>query len=1703
MMRHGRKLVLGFAALVAAASVAVPSATLMAKKAHLHHEEAQEVAASADSDLQKNAGEALQLKNTPYTVSGEDNPDVCFHFNQLLDDQPGVHMADFVHSEGGEALAVRASSGDLCVGGLSYGKTYTLKLLAGLPSQSGRKLEADRSFSVVLADRAASLVLAGNGFLLARDASNGVAIQTVNIEHVKVFVLRMSDRLLPSRLDSQTYFNRFGNDTGGKKPALASALAIQQESHWELTNLLMNTAGVVWSGTMDIENQPNKTIQTAFPLSKVIEPGKTGAYLVLVEDAAKSKLDAVIKDPSIANKPGFDYFHMDWGTSIAAHWIINTDIALTAMTGEDGLHVVARSLASAETLAGLKVSLISTGQDVLGEATTDAGGTATFPAGLMRGQWANAPAAIVAYGAKNDFTVMSLNRPAFDFSDRGAGGRPEAGPVEAFLYADRGIYRPGETVETMALVRDRSGKPVENMPVTFILRRPDGVETRRVTIPGAPQAGFHLPLPLSRSAARGLWTIEAFIDPTGAPIGALKVDVQDFVPQQLKVAASSPVKSAGNGDAVALILDGRYLYGAPAAGLHAVADVRLERDPEPVRGAPGYRFGLADETFKDNAVDIDLPDADEKGHVEGTHTLVVDSSISVPVRAVFSLGLAEPSGRVVADTVTIPVHTRPVLIGVKPRFADDRVGYGKDADFDVRVFDDKGTPVARHLRWRLIREDRIFDWFTRGDNWNWHFHIVDQQVDSGVIEVGADGTGTALTQHVQWGTYRLILSDADAKASTSIRFSSGWGATSENPETPDKVEVTAEKASVAAGETARLHIQGPFAGQAQVTVANGRVYETHSYAVPAEGRTIEVKAGENWGAGAYVLVSMYRPLSQGRPHDPVRATGLAWLSLDAASKTLSVKIASEEKVLPNRTITVPVSVKGAGGSAWLTLAAVDEGILQLTRFRSPDPNDFFFGKRRFGLDVRDDYGQLLDGSANAGAIHQGGDAGGEVGGPSLPVASHKTVALFSGPVEIGADGNANVKLEVPDFAGELRLMAVAYGRGAVGHAESHMVVRDPVVMDVALPRFMAPGDQADLAINLHNVDGAAGAYHLNLTAQGPVALAQDRPLEVNLGKGEQKFDHVGIRATEDGVATIDADLTGPNGFKQHRQWQIASRSQSFPETTETADLQQPGSSYRIDPAVLDRFVPGSVTVSLNYSGAEGIDVPGLLQSLYTYPYGCTEQLSSSAFPLLYYNDESLLGSKLAGPRDKGVKDRVQSAIDSIVDRQDDQGEFGLWRVGDGLSSPWLNVYALDFLIHAKEAGFTVPNATLERGYRWIGQRAQLNSNMGGVYGRGAQTTFAHAQYVLARTGRADIGELRRVLGGIKWDLSETGGVVKQSVYWSTGKNRDQLAEPLALAQIAAAFSMSGDATNAKAAMDLAVANLGITDHPHWWFDLGYYSEQRDLAGLIAIAAEIGDTATALDLIGRYKVHKTDYSPYRWYNTQEKAWLLLAAHRLNADASAVSFDVNGTHQDRGKLPASFAPTPADIAKGYQVTLGGDRPLWRSLVVRGVPKVQPPAKSEGYHLNKTYTALDGSSVDITKLKQNDRFIVILDGSSNDKLLRHTVVADLLPPGWEIESVLHTDRSKGDEGPLANLTRAGLAEARDDRFVAAFQLGDDETGRHYVLPNDGNDLEDNEFRFAYVVRVVTPGKFLVPGAAIEDMYDATVSARTESGSTEVGKR
>lgn len=1550
----------------------------------------------------------LSLKNLG--VSADEYPArLCLTFSDRLKTGRDVHFEDFIRLEPAVSQPTAiATENELCVSGLTHGASYQVTVRQGLPGLDGMTLKRDETKKIQVPDRSPTVAFKGQAFILARGDGGGVPVVTVNLDTVGVKVFRINDRNLVNQV---------------KNDALSDQLSGYQ------TRALKEREGeLIWEGKLSVKGERNKEAVTGLAIRQLIPQPKPGLYVIAAEPV----------DIPETEKP--------W--TKATQWLMISDIGLTTTRGADGVHVFARSLASAKPTPGLEVALLARNNTELGRVTTDADGHAVFAPGLPRGAGGQSAMLVTAYGKDGDFAMLDLTLAAFDLSDRGVGGRAPPGPLDAYLYSDRGVYRPGETVNLTALLRDDRTAAVDTFPLTLKVLRPAGTEYWSGTLKAAPAGGFTLPLALSPTAPLGGWRVTAHGDPKGDPIGEMSFQVEDFVPERLAVDLAATESVIEPGKPFPVDVAARFLYGPPAAGLGGTAEVSLAEDPDPYPQYKGYRFGLAQELVTARVNELILPVTDTQGKARLAVELPPQPDTTKPLRATIRVAVSEPGGRPTRKTITAPVRTQPYAIGLKARFDGDQLEEGKPAGFEIIAVDAQGQRVARPgLRWELVAEHHDFQWYHDGGHYKYRVIERDQSARAGTLSVGAAGPALQELGALPFGRFRLEVTDPAGGVATSFRFTSGWEGGPSASDTPDTVEVTADRAAYAAGETAHVHIQPPFAGEVLLTVATDRLHLTRALTVPKTGTTIEVPVDANWGPGAYVTATVYRPPVHGKERLPVRAIGLTWLTVDPAARTLAVAVDLPEVVRPRQTLEVPVSVT-PGSDAYVTLAAVDEGILQLTQFVSPDPAKRFFGKRALGLDIRDDYGRLIDTlDGPMGALRQGGDSGGLAGGlPKVPVI---VVSLFQGPVKLDAQGKAVIKLTLPEFNGQLRVMAVAFDRTRVGSVSTKVIVRDPLVADATLPRFLAPGDDSRVTVSLHNVEAPAGRYRVAVTGQGPVRVTQPEGGTVVQLDREARQSLI-LPVTGDGagvggvVLTVTGPLDGPQAVAARQELGITVRPSRPVESEFVTRQVPPGLDATVDATTLAAYVPGTGGVSLGFSSGPPFDVAGLLAALQRYPYGCLEQVISRALPLLVVNDVALALGAQRKP-DDSLDARVDQAITQVLDKQRYDGSFGLWSAYNE-PAPWLTAYAVEFLTRARALKHPVPDAPYLAGLTWLRQHA-----IEGGTDPAELASRAYALYALALAGQLTAGPVR---------------------YFADAFTT-KLPTPLAKGQVGAALARLGDRDRAEVAFGSAFSELA---REYWAPDYG--STVRDAAALATLVTEAG-MASGNRLPALLDRMPANAAAVAQTNTQEQAWLVLAADTLMRGAAPLSL----TRDDRplGKAdPVRLVPTPEELAAGVRVRNAGRQPVWQAVATYGVPATPKPAAREGLRIKRYFFWRDGTAVNLDQVKQNDVFVVVLEGEANTKLFHQAIVTQPLAAGWEIENKALGAGGVDTLGWLTGLSEPVAAELRDDRYVAALNLTE----------------EKPQFKLAFMVRAVIPGAYELPGARLEDMYKPRFFARQGIG-------
>lgn len=1530
------------------------------------------------------------------------NPRICVNFSEALPNA-STDLSAYVVVEGTSGVAVETQQSRICLTGVAHGRRYAVRLRQGLPSATGEKLLKDVALNVYVPDRSPFVAFANNAYVMPARLGGGLPITSVNAQVADIAIYRIGDRAISTAVRD----NLFKKTLDG----------------YEAEDVAERFGEQVWEGQVDLVSAPtNAEGVTAIPVGEVMGDRQPGAYVIT----------AKIPGPN-----------QEYWRDVATQWFIVSDLGLTTVSGDDGVHVFVRSLDSAQPIAGTRVKLVAVNNEILGESTTDEGGRADFAPGLSRGKGGRAPQLVTAATDGGDYVFLDVDNSGFDLTDRGVEGRPAPGPLDVFATTERGVYRPNESVYFTALVRDARAKAVTGLPLTMEVERPDGVVASTEVLREQGAGGYFTDYPLVSGAMRGAWHIRLYADRKATALSDTTFLVEDFEPERLAFEVSAPDTPMPTDEIIPIDVAAKYLYGATAPDLAVEADAVI-RPRTTIAEYPGYRFGRLDDTIETDRRPLGVVGVtDVQGNAVAEVELPTPQVTTKPLEAELIFRLVDTNGRAVQRVLSRPVRAAGDRIGIKPQFdLDAGLAEGDLASFDVIVVSPDGAVEARAgLDWTLSRIETNYQWYRDSGVWNWEALTTSRVVSRGTTDTIANGP-TSIGAPVDWGRYQLEINGAGT--SSSYEFYAGYYYADAGSDTPDTLQVALDKTAYRVGESATLQLEPQFAGTALVMVVDDRVIDMVAVDVPEGGTTVALPVTDEWGPGAYVTAMLYRPSSLQQKRMPSRALGLAFADVEPGDLKLDVALDAPEVSLPRQAFTTSVSIANAqqGDRAYVAVAAVDLGILNLTNFKAPDPDGWYFGQRQLGVTFRDLYGQLIDPTqGQAGALRSGGD--GEASRGGTPPPTSVLVALHSGIVEVDADGNAAIEFEMPDFAGTVRLMAMAWTAEAVGHAVKDVVVRDPVVVTLSPPRFLRLDDTSRLLAEINNVEGPAGTYTIQMLTDGGVGGDTD-VVEADLDVGERTALNLELEGLQLGDHTVRLVVTDPKGNALIKQFDLGVRAASAPQNVRTALSLAPGEKVEIGADYFAGMTPHTGDLTLAVGSVARLDVPELLLSLDRYPYGCSEQISSRAMPLLYLNEVARMLDM--GDDDK-IDRTISDAISKLLSKQNSSGGFGIWGAFSR-SDLWLDSYVTEFLLRANDEGYDVPKQALERALDNLGNQVAYASD----FSDGGEDV-AYALYDLARAGKAAIGDLRYYLEA----------------------RLDAFATPLAKAQLGAALALYGDRTRSATAFGAAVEGLRATEDPYS-YRRDYGSLMRDMAAVLALAAEFTPSGVDVEQLATRLAALRDSDQYT--STQEDAWTLIAAAELACEAGDGRLVLDGEALE-GTAYRRFNQEEVE-ARPLPLENTGNVPVEVQISVNAIPEVPPVAGGNEFEITRRYFTPEGDVADLSNVQQNQRFVVYLEAVPQNLGSGQYMIADPLPAGFEIENSNLLEGSGVADLSWLSLDTPEHTEARTDQYLAAFQFRS----------------KPKNIATAYLIRAVSPGDFVQPGATVEDMYRPALRANTTAG-------
>lgn len=1553
-------------------------------------------------------------------------------------------------------------SGFVLKGGFEAGKTYQVSLAQGLPGALGGQLASGVTETVSFATEQPTISFASADKAMYLDAlgTRNLGIRINEVDKVQVTIAKVYANNIQQLLRGEQQYGYPEYDGESEEEGEDGEYVDRSYRYYDIENL----GNVLNERTYTVSGLPKAQGLRLLNLDlKDLEfsGGLKGLYVVKVQDTERQWLQ-VSKLVSVS------------------------DIGMIVKQGKSGSTLVfANSIRTAKPLSGVEVRFVSSNNQVISTNVTNRDGVAKFDTTTANSRF---KLSMIVAQRESDFTFLDLNGSRVETSRFEVGGlQSNAARYQAFLYGDRDLYRPGDTIRTNTIIRTEDWKsPVAKLPVKIRLLLPTGKEyaslRKELTAAGSFEASFILP----PSIMTGTYTLEVL---TGNDVllTSRQVSVEEFIPDRMKVTVKATPTVVKPGQSVSAQITAQNLFGPPAADRKFEVEFALKEKAFNPKSFEDYAFSLSTGEQRrgryNNQQATPLSSRFENTTREGNTDAAGRGTATYEVPNYTDLGtlqgtafctVFDETGRPVNRLATFEVQTQAVMFGLKtlPEMFDTR----EVIPIQLVALTPAGQPTSAEARVQVVR----LLWETvierQGGRYVYNSQRREEIVMDQRVAVGKEGNAKGLGFPASYsGEYEVRVSrpGADTYVAQQV-YAYGYGDTQSNAfEVNNEGEVTieADKDKYQPGETASLLLKTPFPGRVLVTVERDRVLDHFYVNTDEKSARVSVPIRGGHVPNIYVTATAIREITDNRLPLTV-ARGFVPLVVEKPETKLAVAIKAPE--LSRSQVWQTVEVRTAP-NANVTLAIVDEGILQMKDYRTPDPYGYFYQKRALEVDAYDVYPFLLP---ELGTSSSGGDAS-DLSRRTSPVPSRRVqlVAKWSGVLTADASGLVRYKLRVPQFSGALRIMAAAYKDDAFGSAEQTMRVADPVVISTALPRFLSPGDTIDVPVTLTNTTSKKMGVMIKKELTGPLQSAEPLIYDGSYPKkvapsgytlmlppnSERRVNFHVNALTSIGNGSVKIIVTSPVSKETFTETiELPIRPASPLQKRTGAGVVAGGATQQLN--LTSDFLPSSMRSQLVVSRSPMTEFAKDLRYLLQYPYGCLEQTVSAAFPQLYYGDlAASLGQKTGKPGKAGLFNpnyHVQEAIRKVESQQMYNGSLSYWPGGD-YDNWWTTAYAAHFLLEAQQAGFAVNKSVLDRVLSYLQARTKKReTNTYNIIQTGgviqpvtlAKKEIAYSLYVLALAGRPDPVALN---------------------YYKA--NRKLLAEDSRWV-LACAFAVSGNQRSFREALPTRFGTATMAGRE---LDGSFASPIRDEALVLNALLSADPANPQVSVLARQLSRQVKTAS--WLNTQERAFSLLALGKLakkNA-GSTVTASVLADGKAMGNFTGKDLTVNNVANRPLALRTSGKGSLYYFWETEGISRSGQVVEEDSYlQVRRQFLNRNGAPVGATSFKQNDLVVVkiTIQAAESAGEVKNVAITDLLPAGLEIENP--RIGAVRDLTWATNAAQPDYLDVRDDRI------------------NLFTTVDTTPKSFYYLARAVSKGTFKLGPVSADAMYNAEYHSYNGAG-------
>lgn len=1529
-------------------------------------------------------------------------------------------------------------------------------------SKNGLTLKEDVTRQIEINTSLPAVKFIGQGVVIPQSTELLVPFQAVYLRGVVVRVIKILEQnigqfLQVNNLDGTSDLMRVGRLVARKTIFLdedGSDLSVWNTYAIDLKKLMEPEPGAIYR----VELSFNKDL-SAYPCDDSV---KVSREQLLAEDEIKFK-----EESSRFDDGGYYYYNGDFNwndynyndrndpcsnsyyyNKVEGKNVLATNLGLIAKAGEDNeMTVLVHNLISTNPENGVEVSVYNYQNQVLASGTTDGKGEVKLK--IASGK----PFYIIAsLGYQRSYLRVdggaALSLSSFDVS-----GEVVQKGIKGFIYGDRGVWRPGDTLFLSFMLNDRAKKLPANHPVVMELYNPLGQLYLRKTQTRGELGVYSFAMPTEPDAPTGAWNVNVNV---GGVSFTKRLRVESIKPNRLKIDLSMPEKTLLRGEP----LDGRlhveWLQGATARNLKYDIQGTFISTPTTFSGYKDFYFDDPSKVFNSEESKLISGTTDEKGDATVQAKFEIGSTAPGMLMANFVTRVYEESGDFSIDANRMLYSPYKRYAGIKsPQQTRDQLNTGSNYTYEVASTDYLGKPQAgTELDVRIYKV--YWYWWWSSDNSSLANYVSDsynKPVKELTVRTGENGRGTFQLSfsNEEWGTYFISVKDKESKHSTGVMSYFDWPynegrRNADGSESANMLSFKTDKDDYKPGEKLVITIPSAKGSRAIVSIENGtKVLSVAEHTCDDQQTTIKLDVTKEMQPNAYVYVTLLQPHGITQNDLPIRMYGVVPFTVTSPESHLYPQIKIPDEIKPEANYEVTVSEKDGREMAY-TLAIVDEGLLDLTRFRTPEPWKAFNAREALGVSTWDMYNYVV--GAYGGRIEQLFSIGGDDAlnkGPKAIVNRFKPVVQFDGPFLLKKGEKQRHTYTMPNYNGRVKVMVVAGNGEAYGHADKSVFVRKPVMLLGTLPRVIGVGEEMVVPATVFATENGVGDVTVSISCSGNMEVMGSATQQLNFTNIGDKQASFRIKVKDQpGAGRVTITASG-KGDKSVYTTDIEIRSVSRPQVKVLPVTLEAGKSWK--ETVKLPGTEGTNSLTLEMSDVPPLNLSSRLSYLIGYPHGCVEQITSKGFPQLYVGEFAALTKQQQNTTENAVKEVIRR----LRSYQTVDGAFSYWPGGTS-SNGWGTVYATHFLLSAETKGYLVPDGMKRNVLNNLRRVARDWKPVTTYYSRSEEMTQAYRLYVLALGQAPEVGAMNR--------LKENKSLV-----------------PMSRWLLASAYALVGRTDVAK---DLIGKTTEVkTDYSD--YDLTFGSDLRDQAIRLMTLTLLGDGKEAAVLTRDIsKVLSSD----DWLSTQSTAFALVSLSEYMGKYK-VSGTMDFSYACAGKsdkvsttknIWTEVLLDKAGTSASVELKNTGKSTLFARVITEGIPaQGKEEAYANGISLAVSYTDQDGRAVNVADLPQGTNFIAVVTVKNpTARGINNVVLTEIFPAGWEILNTRFLNEGATDNKTIG----VNYQDIRDDKVYSYIDY----------LPSG------RQVTVKINLCAVYPGRFYLPPVYCEAMYDNLTRANTE---------